>query len=510
MVDPTHGSFTTDDAGIPVPSDQESLTVGPDGPILLQDAYLIEKMAAFNRERVPERQPHAKGGGAFGVFETTQDMSPYTCAKLFQPGKKTKMLARFSTVAGERGSPDTWRDPRGFALKFYTEDGNFDLVGNNTPIFFMRDPMKFQDFIRSQKRRADNNLRDHDMQWDFWTLSPESAHQVTWLMGDRGIPRSWRHMNGYSSHTYMWINAEGEKHWVKYHFITDQGVEFFTQDEGDQMASMDTDYHTRDLWEAIDRGEHPSWTLKVQIMPFEAAKTYRFNPFDLTKVWPHGDYPLYEVGRMTLNRNPADYHTEIEQAAFEPSNSVPGTGPSPDKMLLGRWFSYPDAHRYRIGANYKELPVNAPESPRHSYTKDGHMRHHNPGDPVYVPNSKGGPHAEPDRAGPLAGWYTDGEMVRAAYTLRRDDDDWGQAGTMVRDVLDDAARERLVYNIVGHLLNNVSEPVLTRAFEYWRNVDADLGARVEAGVREKQQQGVKDPKAAGQDNPGRSSAQKKA
>ncbi|MEV5652373.1 catalase [Nocardia sp. NPDC052254] len=509
MVDTTRAeNFTTDDAGIPVASDERSLTVGPDGPILLNDAYLIEKMAAFNRERVPERQPHAKGGGAFGTFEVSQDVSAYTCAQVFQPGQKTPMLARFSTVAGERGSPDTWRDPRGFALKFYTEQGNFDLVGNNTPIFFMRDPMKFQDFIRSQKRRADNNLRDHDMQWDFWTLSPESAHQVTWLMGDRGIPRTWRHMNGYSSHTYMWVDAAGEKYWVKYHFLTDQGVEFFTQDEGDQMASMDTDYHTRDLWEAIERGDHPSWTLKMQIMPFEEAKTYRFNPFDLTKVWPHGDYPLHEVGRMTLNRNPSDYHTEIEQAAFEPSNSVPGTGPSPDKMLLGRWFSYPDAHRHRIGANYKELPVNAPTSPVNSYTKDGHMRHHNPGDPVYVPNSKGGPHAEPGLAGPTAGWYTDGEMVRQAYTLRRDDDDWGQAGTMVREVLDDAARERLVDNIVGHLLNGVTEPVLARAFDYWRNVDKNIGDRVEAGVRAEQDE--LDPKAAGQGNPARSSAQRKA
>ncbi|MEV6320601.1 catalase [Nocardia sp. NPDC051787] len=502
-------NYTTDDAGIPVPSDEHSLTIGPDGPILLNDAYLIEKMAAFNRERVPERQPHAKGGGAFGTFEVTNDVSAYTMADLFQPGKTTQMLARFSTVAGERGSPDTWRDPRGFALKFYTEQGNFDLVGNNTPIFFVRDPMKFQDFIRSQKRRADNNLRDHDMQWDFWTLSPESAHQVTWLMGDRGIPRTWRHMNGYSSHTYMWFNASGQRFWVKYHFKTDQGIEFFTQDEADQMASMDTDYHLRDLWEAIEGGNYPSWTLKMQIMPFEEAKTYRFNPFDLTKVWPHGDYPLIEVGRMTLDRNPADYHTEIEQAAFEPSSSVPGTGPSPDKMLLARWFSYPDAHRYRIGANYRELPVNTAHATTvRSYSKDGAMRHHNPGDPVYVPNSKGGPHADPAVAGPLASWYTDGEMVRQAYTLRKDDDDWGQAGTMVRDVLDDAARERLVNNIVGHLLNGVTAPVLDRAFEYWRNVDKNLGDRVEAGVRAKQSE--RDPKAAAQANPARSSAQAKA
>ncbi|WP_280493544.1 catalase [Nocardia asiatica] len=502
-------NHTTDDAGIPVPSDEHSLTVGPDGPILLQDWYLIEKMATFNRERVPERQPHAKGGGAFGVFEVTNDVSAYTMAEVFQPGKKTEMLARFSTVAGERGSPDTWRDPRGFALKFYTEQGNFDMVANNTPIFFVRDPMKFQDFIRSQKRRADNNLRDHDMQWDFWTLSPESAHQVTWLMGDRGIPRTWRHMNGYSSHTYMWVNASGERFWVKYHFKTDQGIEFFTQHEGDQMAAMDTDYHTRDLWESIDGGDYPSWTLKMQIMPFEEAKTYRFNPFDLTKVWPHGDYPLIDVGKMTLDRNPADYHTEIEQAAFEPSNSVPGTGPSPDKMLMARWFSYPDAHRYRIGVNYKELPVNTPHATTvRSYSKDGALRHHNPGDPVYVPNSKGGPHADPAAAGPPATWYADGELVRSAYTLRRDDDDWGQAGTMVRDVLDDAARERLVDNIVGHLLNGVSAPVLERAFEYWRNVDKNLGDRVEAGVRANQDE--RDPKAAAQANPARSSAQAKA
>jgi len=502
-------NYTTTDAGIPVPSDQHSLTVGPDGPILLQDHYLIEKMAQFNRERVPERQPHAKGAGAFGTFEVTNDVSAYTKADMFQPGKTTETLIRFSTVAGERGSPDTWRDPRGFAIKFYTEQGNFDMVGNNTPVFFLRDPMKFQDFIRSQKRRADNNLRDHDMQWDFWTLSPESAHQVAWLMGDRGIPRSWRHMNGYSSHTYMWVNAAGEKFWVKYHFKTDQGIEYFTQDEGDQMAAIDTDYHQRDLWEHIEQGDYPSWTLNMQIMPFEDAKTYRFNPFDLTKVWPHADYPLTEVGKMTLNRNPSDYHCEIEQAAFEPSNSVPGTGPSPDKMLLGRLFSYPDSHRYRIGANYKELPVNAPHATeKRSYSKDGNMRFQNPGDPVYVPNSKGGPHADAAVAGEPAGWYSDGEMVHKAYTLRKDDDDWGQAGTLVREVMDDAARERLVANVVGHLLNAVSEPVLQRAFEYWHNIDAGVGDRIREGVNAKKDE--KDPKAAKQSNEARVSAQAKA
>src|SRR2546421_2315611 len=473
---------TTSDAGIPVESDEHSLTVGPDGPILLQDHYLIEQMAQWNRERVPERQPHAKGGGAFGRFVVTGDVSAYTKAAVFQPGTTTELVTRFSTVAGERGSPDTWRDPRSFAVKFYTTEGNYDMVGNNTPVFFIRDPMKFQHFIRSQKRRADNNLRDHDMQWDFWTLSPESAHQVTILMGDRGIPRNWRYMNGYSSHTYMWVNAQGTKFWVKYHFISAQGVESLTQAKADALASTDGDYHTRDLFEAIGRGDYPNWTLKVQIMPFEDAKTYRFNPFDLTKVWPHGDYPLIEVGKMTLDRNPVDYHTEIEQAAFEPNNLVPGIGPSPDRMLLGRLFSYADAHRARLGVNYQQIPVNAPVAPVRTYSKDGVMRIENRTDPVYWPNSKGGPRADSEHYKP-ASWYADGEIMRAAYVLHAEDDDWGQAGTLVRDVLDDAARDRLVSNIIGQLLNGVTEPVLERAFWYLRNVDETLGNRVENGVR---------------------------
>ena len=474
---------TTTDAGIPAPSDEHSLTVGPDGPILLHDHYVIEQMAQWNRERTPERQPHAKGSGAFGRFEVTGDVSAYTKAAVFQPGARTDLVARFSTVAGERGSPDTWRDPRGFALKFYTSEGNYDMVGNNTPVFFIRDPMKFQHFIRSQKRRADNNLRDHDMQWDFWTLSPESAHQVTYLMGDRGIPRTWRTMNGYGSHTFMWVNASGEKFWVKYHFISDQGVDHLSQEEADALTASDGDYHTRDLFEAIERGEYPTWTLKMQIMPFEEARTYRFNPFDLTKVWPHSDYPLVEVGRMTLDRNPTDHHAEIEQLAVEPSNMVPGIGPSPDKMLLGRMFSYPDAHRARIGVNYNQLPVNAPTAPVHSYSKDGAMRYQKVSDPVYAPNSKGGPRADTARYGEPAGWHTDGDLVRDAYSLHAEDDDWGQAGTLVREVMDDAQRDRLVGNIVGHLLDGVTEPVLERAFEYWRNVDKELGQRVEDGVR---------------------------
>lgn len=480
---PQTAPHTTTDAGIPVASDEHSLTIGADGPIVLHDHYLIEQMANFNRERIPERQPHAKGAGAFGHFEVTKDVSAYTRAAVFQPGTKTDTLIRFSTVAGEQGSPDTWRDPRGFSLKFYTSEGNYDMVGNNTPVFFLRDPMKFQHFIRSQKRRADSGLRDHDMQWDFWSLSPESAHQVTWLMGDRGIPKTWRHMDGFSSHTFMWVNAKGEKFWVKYHFKTDQGNQFLTQAEADRMAGVDADYHRRDLFEAIRNGDHPSWTLHMQIMPFEQAKSYRFNPFDLTKVWPHKDYPLIEVGRLTLNRNPTDFHTEIEQAAFEPNNLVPGIGLSPDKMLLGRGFAYSDAHRARLGVNYKQIPVNQPKVPVHSYSKDGAMRVHNAADPVYAPNSYGGPKADPSRTDDAGLWYADGEMVRKAYTLRKDDDDWGQAGALVREVMDDAQRDRLVNNIVGHLKAGVSDPVLARAIEYWREVDRNLGDRIAAGMQ---------------------------
>jgi catalase len=474
---------TTTDAGIPVASQEHSLTVGPDGPVVLQDFYLIEQMANFNRERIPERQPHAKGGGAFGIFEVTNDVSAYTKAAVFQPGATADLVIRFSTVAGERGSPDTWRDPRGFAVKFYTSEGNFDLVGNNTPVFFIRDPMKFQNFIRSQKRLAANNLRDPDMQWDFWTLSPESAHQVTWLMGDRGIPRSWRHMNGYSSHTYMWINAAGERFWVKYHFKCDQGVEFLTQADADRIAGEDVDYHQRDLYEAIERSDFPSWSLKMQIMPFDEAKTYRFNAFDLTKVWPHSDYPLLDVGKMTLNRNVTDYHTEIEQAAFQANNMVPGTGLSPDKMLLARGFSYADAHRARLGVNYQQIPVNRPKAPVRSYSKDGAMRIDNVRDPVYYPNSfVDAPAADTATFAEQAVWAADGELVRAASTLHTEDDDFGQANTLVNDVMDDAARDRLVATVSGNLSKLRREEVRQRAFEYWRNIDKAVGDRIEAAT----------------------------
>ena len=465
---------TTTDAGIPVQSDEHSLTLGRDGPIVLNDHYLIEQMANFNRERIPERQPHAKGSGAFGYFETTADVSKYTKAKVFQKGVKTDTAMRFSTVAGERGSPDTWRDPRGFSVKFYTEDGNFDMVGNNTPIFFIR---------------ADNGLRDHDMMWDFWTLSPESAHQVTYLMGDRGVPKNWREMNGYSSHTYMLINEDGEKFWVKFHFHTDVGDEsgnaHLTQDEAVKKAGEDSDYHRRDLFDAIHEGNFPSWTLKWQIMPYEDAKTYRINPFDLTKTWPHSDYPLIEVGKLVLNQNPVDWDTQIEQLAFEPNNMVPGIGLSPDKMLLARGFSYADAHRHRLGVNYKQIPVNAPKNADqvNSYSRAGAMRTVNAVDPVYAPNSYGGPAAQP-QVGGEATWYADGDMVRQAYTLREDDDDWSQARALVNDVMDDAQRDRFVGNVSGHLADGVSEKVLVRAFEYWRNVDQAIGERIETKVRE--------------------------
>ena len=400
---------------------------------------------------------------------------------MFQPGTATRLVIRFSTVAGERGSPDTWRDPRGFAIKFYTTEGNYDMVGNNTPIFFIRDPQKFSDFIHSRKRRADTHTRDNNMQWDFWTLSPESAHMVTWLMGDRGIPKTWRNMNGYSSHTYQWINAGGERFWVKYHFKTDQGVEHLTDAEAKAIVAQDGDHHLRDLSNSIARGDHPSWTLKVQVMPFEDAADYRFNPFYLTRVWPHGDYPLIPVGRMTLNRNPENYFAEVEQSSFEPANMVPGIGPSPDKMLLGRLLSYPDTHRYRIGPNYLQLPINRPKSPVHSYNKDGAMAYTSAPDPVYAPNSFNGPRADSSLDEGSFGNVT-GEIVRAAYSKHREDDDFIQPGTMYRNVLDEDAKARLVSNIAGHATNDVTPDMQVRVIEYWRQVDGDLGARVAKAI----------------------------
>ncbi len=474
---------STTGAGAPAVSDRNSLTIGADGPILLHDVHFLEQMAHFNREKVPERQPHAKGSGAFGVLNITEDVSKYTKAALFRKGASTEMLARFSTVAGESGSPDTWRDVRGFSLKFYTSEGNYDLVGNNTPVFFVRDPMKFPHFIRSQKRLPDSGLRDNHMQWDFWTSNPETAHQVTYLMGERGLPRSWRQMNGYGSHTYLWVNAAGAKFWVKYHFHTQQGMAFFSNAEAAAMAGQDADFHRRDLFEAIARGEHPSWTLSVQVMPYDDAKAYRFNPFDLTKTWSHKDYPLIKVGTMTLNRNPENFFAQIEQAAFSPGNTVPGIGLSPDKMLLGRTFAYADAQRNRIGTNFHQLPVNQPKVPVNSYMFDGQMAYQHSGNaPVYVPNSGGRKWADGTGAAD-DGWEADGPMVRSAYTLHAQDDDFGQAGTLVRKVFDDAQRAALVDQVAGSLKGGVRSPVLERAFDYWKSIDADVGRRIEEKVR---------------------------
>jgi len=477
---------TTTDSGIPATSDEFSLTVGPQGPIALHDHYVVQKMQHFNRERVPERVVHAKGGGAHGFFEVTEDVTQFTkAAFLSAVGKRTPMFARFSTVAGEQGFPDTVRDPRGFALKFYTEEGNFDMVGNNTPVFFVRDPSKFQDFIHSQKRLPDTGMHSHEMQWDFWTLSPESAHQVTILMSDRGIPASWRHQHGFSSHTYSWVNAGGERFWVKYHFKTEQGIENLPEADADRIAGEDPDYHRRDLIEAIDTGDHPSWRLEVQIMPFEEAADYRFNPFDLTKVWPKSDYPPITVGRLTLDRNPENFFAEVEQAAFKPANLVPGTGLSPDKMLMARIFSYHDTHLHRVGVNAEQLPINAPRVPVSSYNKDGAMTYRHAGEqPVYAPNSQGGPAAAGPEHGADLGWGVEaGELARYAYEKHAEDDDFVQPRTLFNEVMGDDNREALVQGIVGHAgTPEVTDAMHQRVIAYWASVDGDLGARVAAGL----------------------------
>ncbi len=364
----------TTTAGAPVADNQNSITAGPRGPVLLQDYQLIEKLAHQNRERIPERTVHAKGWGAHGTLTITGDISKYTKAKALQPGAKTEMIARFSTVAGELGAADAERDVRGFALKFYTEDGNWDLVGNNTPVFFVRDPYKFPDFIHTQKRHPKTNMRSPTAMWDFWSLSPESLHQVTILMSDRGLPTSVRHVNGYGSHTYSLINAKGERHWVKFHFKTQQGHKHWTNKEATEIVGRTRESTQEDLFNAIEQGDFPRWKMQVQIMPESDVGKHWYNPFDLTKVWPHADYPPIDIGYFELNRNPENYFQEIELAAFSPSNIVPGIGFSPDKMLQARIFSYADAHRYRLGTHYEALPVNASKCPVHHYHKDGPMR----------------------------------------------------------------------------------------------------------------------------------------
>ena len=467
-------------AGVPVADNQNSITAGAHGPVLMQDVHLLEKMAHFNRERVPERVVHAKGAGAYGTFTITGDISKYTRAKLFSKvGNQCEMLARFSTVAGELGSADTARDPRGFALKFYTEEGNWDMVGNNTPVFFIRDPLKFSDFIHSQKRHPATGMRDNTMQWDFWSLSPESLHQVTWLFGDRGIPATYRHMDGFSSHTYSLWNDRGERYWVKWHFKTEQGIQCLTQEDATRIAGEDLDYHRRDLRHAIEKGDAPKWKVSVQIMPEQAAETYHLNPFDLTKIWPHKDYPLIEVGVMELNRNPQNYFAEIEQAAFEPGNVPPGMGVSPDKMLQARLMSYPDAHRYRIGINYASLPVNKPRCPVHSYHRDGHMNFdgNGGGSPVYEPNSFGGPVQDPSvKEPPLK---ISGAADRYDHWAGNADY-YTQPGDLYR-LMSAEAQARLVANLVG-AMKPVPEAIQVRQIRHFIKADRTLGTGIAQGL----------------------------
>ena len=367
--------FLTHENGAPVNDNTNSLTAGKQGPILLEDVWLIEKLAHFDREVIPERRMHAKGSGAFGHFTVTKDVTKYTCAKLFSSiGKQTEVFVRFSTVAGERGAADAERDIRGFAVKFYTEEGNWDLVGNNTPVFFIRDPLQFPDLNRAVKRDPQTNLRSPQTNWDFWTMLPEALHQVTIVMSDRGIPASYRHMHGFGSHTYSLINAQGQRVWVKFHWRTQQGIQNLSNEEAAMIVAHDRESHQRDLFDAIAKGDFPRWTLYFQIMTEEEAAFYKENPFDITKVWSHKEYPLIEVGVLELNRNPENYFADVEQAAFNPTHLVPGIGLSPDKLLQGRLFSYGDAHRYRLGVNHDQIPVNRPRCPMHSYHRDGQMR----------------------------------------------------------------------------------------------------------------------------------------
>lgn len=476
MADDKKKTMTTS-AGNPIADNQNSLTAGPRGPVLMQDYQLIEKLAHQNRERIPERVVHAKGWGAFGTLTVTHDITKYTKAAIFsEVGKKTDMLARFSTVAGELGAADAERDVRGFALKFYTDEGNWDMVGNNTPVFFIRDPSKFPDFIHTQKRHPKTNLRSMTAAWDFWSLSPESLHQVTILMSDRGIPRTPMHMNGYSSHTYSFINSDNERFWVKFHFKTQQGHQHFTNEEAEKEVGRSRETYQEALFGAIEEGKFPKWTLYVQVMSEEDALKTSYNPFDLTKVWPHGEYPLIEVGEMELNRNPDNYFTDIEQAAFSPSNIVPGISFSPDKMLQARIFSYPDAHRYRLGTHYEALPVNRPKSGVHTYHKDGHMRffdnfRENP-DAYYEPNSFGGPKEDHKYAEPPL--KIDGDADR--YNHREGNDDFGQPRALF-NLFDDGQKERLFKNIAASM-QGVPDNIIERQLALFDKVDPAYGAGV--------------------------------
>ena len=469
----------TTSSGAPVEDNQNSLSAGPRGPLLMEDYHLIEKMATFNRERIPERVVHAKGAGAHGTLTVTGDITQYTKAKVFAGiGKKTDCFVRFSTVGGESGSADTARDPRGFAMKFYTEEGNWDLVGNNTPVFFIRDPLKFDNFIHSQKRCPQRHTKSPTMMWDYWSLSPESLHQVTILFSDRGTPKSFRHMNGFGSHAFSLINADGKRFWVKFHVKTVQGVACFNDAEATALAGTDPDHATRDLFDAIEKEDFPRWRMQVQIMPEEDAANYYVNPFDLTKVWKHSDYPLIEVGVMELNRNPQNYFAEVEQAAFAPSNVVPGIGFSPDKVLQGRILSYPDAQRYRLGVNHESLPVNRPQCPVHTYHRDGAMRFdgNSGNEPNYEPNSFDGPQEDPSyRQPPLP---LEGAADR--YEQRSGSDDFIQAGDLYRLMTPDQ-QQRLIDNILGSMAS-VPKEIQQRQVDHFTKADPEYGRRVAEGL----------------------------
>mmetsp|Transcript_10976 Transcript_10976/g.12717 ORF Transcript_10976/g.12717 Transcript_10976/m.12717 type:complete len:541 (+) Transcript_10976:44-1666(+) len=472
--------------GAPVDSLTASMTAGPNGPIVLQDFTLIDHLASFDRERIPERVVHAKGAGAFGYFEVTKDdvIRKICKADMFKGiGKRTAVGVRFSTVGGESGSPDTARDPRGFAVKFYTEEGNWDIVGNNTPIFFLRDPMLFPSFIHTQKRNPVTHLGDADMFWDFISLRPETVHQVSFLFSDRGTPNGYRHINGYGSHTFKNVNENGEAVYVKYHFKTDQGISNLTPEQASQLASSDGDYAIRDLYNAIAKGNPPSWTMYVQIMTYDQAKQSPFNPFDLTKIWPHNEYPLHEVGRLVLDQNPDNYFAQVEQLAFSPSHLIPGIEPSPDKMLQARLFSYPDTHRHRLGANYQQIPVNAPlHMNTNNYQRDGPMtvNSNGGGAPNYFPNMFHG--SRPSVKNGNHRWHSDNATGDVERVETGDEDNFSQCRDFFLKTLSAEERDRLTTNISNHLAN-ASEPIRIRAISNFACVHPEYGKAISEKVK---------------------------
>ena len=475
MNDTTKRPFLTHASGAPVTDNLNIQTAGPRGPALLQDVWLIEKLAHFHREVIPERRMHAKGAGAHGTFTVTHDITRYTKAKIFSKiGKQTPMFARFSTVAGERGAADAERDIRGYALKFYTDEGNWDVVGNNTPVFFFRDPLRFIDLNHAIKRHPRTGMRDADMNWDFWTLLPEALHQVTIIMSERGIPRSFRHMHGFGSHTYSFINADNERSWVKFHFQTQQGIRNLTDAEAEALVGKDRESHHRDLFTSVERGDFPRWTLFIQVMTEAQAKTFPFNPFDLTKVWPKADYPLIEVGHYELNRNPENFFAETEQAAFTPANIVPGIGYSPDKMLQARLFSYGDAQRYRLGVNHHQIPINAPKCPFHSYHRDGAMRTDGNlgGTPSYWPNSLGEWTDQPKLNEPPL----EIEGAAAHWDHRVDDDHWQQPGDLFRKM--NAAQKQALFENTARQVGQASLPIQQRHVANCAKADPAYGKGV--------------------------------